>query len=38
VVTEFFFADDLPGAPVTVHVLKDDAVVEIFEQVERSRP
>ena len=38
VVTEFFFADDLPGAPVFVHVLRDGEVVEIFEQVERSRP
>jgi hypothetical protein len=37
-VTEFFFAEDLPGAPVTVHVIKGGELAEIFEQVERSRP
>lgn len=37
-VTEFFFADGLPGAPVFVHVLKDGEIVEIFEQIERVRP
>lgn len=38
VVTEFFFAEELPGAPVFVHVLKEGELVEIFEQIERSRP
>lgn len=38
VMTEFFFADALPGAPVFVHVFKSGEVVEIFEQVERLRP
>jgi hypothetical protein len=38
VVTEFFFAEELPGAPVTVHVIKGGELVEVFEQVERSRP
>ena len=38
VVTEFFFAEDLPGAPVTVHVNKGGELVEIFEQIERMRP
>jgi hypothetical protein len=37
-VTEFFFAEALPGAPVFVHVFSDGEVVEIFEQVERIRP
>jgi hypothetical protein len=37
-VSEFFFAEALPGAPVFVHVLRDEELVEIFEQVERSRP
>lgn len=37
-VTEFFFAEAMPGAPVFVHVLRDGEVVEIFEQIERSRP
>jgi hypothetical protein len=37
-VTEFFFADGLPGAPAFVHVLRDGEVVEIFEQIERVRP
>lgn len=37
-VTEFFFAETLPGAPVFVHVLKNGEVVEIFEQIERFRP
>jgi len=37
-VTEFFFAEALPGAPVFVHVLSDGEVVEIFEQIERIRP
>lgn len=36
--TEFFFAETLPGAPVTVHVIKGGELAEIFEQVERSRP
>lgn len=35
--TEYFFAESLPGAPVEVRVLRDGEVVEIFEQVERSR-
>jgi len=38
VVTEFFFAEALPGAPVTVHVIKRGELAEIFEQIERSRP
>ena len=37
-VTEYFFAESLPGAPLQVRVLRDGEVVEIFEQVERSRP
>ncbi|HSN54582.1 MAG TPA: hypothetical protein VLT32_07900 [Candidatus Sulfomarinibacteraceae bacterium] len=37
-VNEFFFAESLPGAPLQVRVLRDGEVVEIFEQVERSRP
>jgi len=37
-VTEFFFAEALPGAPVFVHVLRDGEIVEIFEQVKRHRP
>ena len=37
-VTEFFFAETMPGAPIFVHVLRDGELVEIFEQVERSRP
>jgi len=37
-VSEFFFAEKMPGAPVFVHVLRDGELVEIFEQVERSRP
>ena len=37
-VTEFFFAEDLPGAPVTVHVIKGGEPAEIFEQIERARP
>jgi hypothetical protein len=37
-VTEFFFAEILPGAPVFVHVRSDGEIVEIFEQVERVRP
>jgi len=37
-VSELFFADGLPGAPVFVHVLRDGEVVEIFEQIERDRP
>jgi len=37
-VTEFFFAETLPGAPVFVHVLSEGGIVEIFEQVERIRP
>ena len=36
-VNELFFAESLPGAPVEVRVLRDGEVVEIFEQVERSR-
>jgi hypothetical protein len=36
-VSEFFFAESLPGAPVFVHVLVDGEVVEIFEQIERNR-
>ncbi len=35
---EFFFADDLPGAPVFVHLVHDGVPVEIFEQIERFRP
>ncbi len=38
VVTEFFFAEELPGAPVFVHVLREGEVVEIFEQIGRHRP
>lgn len=38
VATEFFFAETMPGAPVFVHVLKGGDVVEIFEQLERTRP
>jgi len=38
VVTELFFAEALPGAPVTVHVIKGGELAEIFEQIERSRP
>lgn len=38
VVTELFFADAYPGAPVVVRVLNDGEVVETFEQVERYRP
>jgi len=37
-VTEFFFAEALPGAPVFVHVLREGEIVEIFEQVKRHRP
>jgi hypothetical protein len=37
-VNELFFAEALPGAPLEVRVLRDGEVVEIFEQVERSRP
>lgn len=37
-VTELFFAETLPGAPVFVHVLSGGEIVEIFEQVERIRP
>lgn len=37
-VTEFFFVETMPGAPVFVHVLSEGEVVEIFEQVERVRP
>jgi hypothetical protein len=38
VVTEFFFAEDHPGAPVTVHVVKNGELVEVFEQIERHEP
>lgn len=34
---EFFFASSLPGAPIVVRVLRDGELVELFEQVERSR-
>lgn len=37
-VTEFFFAESLPGAPVTMQTTSDGEVVEIFEQIERTRP
>jgi hypothetical protein len=37
VVSEFFFAHGLAGAPVFVHVIHDGEIVEIFEQIERSR-
>lgn len=36
-VTEFFFADGYPGAPVWMQVRAGDAVVMELEQVERSR-
>jgi hypothetical protein len=36
VVTEFFFAEAFPGAPVFVHVIREGEIVEIFEQVERQ--
>ncbi|MEE4272296.1 MAG: hypothetical protein V2I67_11510 [Thermoanaerobaculales bacterium] len=36
-VSEFFFADSLPGAPVFVRVTLDGELVQVFEQVERSR-
>jgi hypothetical protein len=36
VVSEFFFAESLPGAPVFVHVRRDGEIIEIFEQIERS--
>ena len=37
-VSELFFAEELPGAPVSVHVFRGGELVEIFEQVERERP
>jgi hypothetical protein len=37
-VTEFFFARDLPGAPVFVHVMRDGEIVGGFQQLERRRP
>jgi hypothetical protein len=36
VVTELFFARALPGAPLTMRVLRDGAVVVDFEQLERG--
>jgi len=36
-VSEFFFADSLPGAPVFVHVTLNGELVQVFEQVERTR-
>jgi len=36
--TEYFFAASLPGAPVSVRVLRDGELVELFEQIERSSP
>jgi hypothetical protein len=36
--SELFFAETLPGAPVSVHVFRGGELVEIFEQVERERP
>lgn len=36
-VSEFFFADSLPGAPIFVHVTLDGEVVQVFEQVGRTR-
>jgi hypothetical protein len=37
-VTEFFFAKDLPGAPVDFRMKAADLVVMELRQVERSRP
>jgi hypothetical protein len=37
-VSELFFAEPLPGAPLFVHVFRDSELVEIFEQVERRHP
>ena len=37
-VTEFFFAEELPGAPVEFRMLADDEVVMEMLQVERFRP
>jgi hypothetical protein len=37
-VTEFFFAQELPGAPVEFRIMADDEVVMEMLQVERHRP
>lgn len=38
IVTEFFFAAELPGAPVEMTVLQDGKVVQELEQRARHRP
>lgn len=37
-VSEYFFAESLPGAPLTMRVVRDGRVVVDFEQLERRRP
>jgi len=37
-VTEFFFAENLPGAPVTMYTTTNGELVGIFEQIERTLP
>jgi hypothetical protein len=37
-VTEYFFADSLPGAPVQLRQTLDGKLVMEMEQVRRSRP
>ena len=37
-VTEFFFASDLPGAPVEMRIRADEVVVMELRQIARSRP
>jgi hypothetical protein len=37
-ISEFFFAETCPGAPVVFRVFKDGQVVSEFEQLERHRP
>lgn len=36
-VSEYFFADAFPGAPLVMRVVKDGEVVAQFEQIERGR-
>lgn len=37
-ITQFFFASDLPGAPVAMEMLEDGTTLLALEQLERYRP